>query len=104
MQSMSTDPSREAKNYYEFGPFRLDVAERRLRRGAEEVPLADKSFEVLVGLLERRGRRVSKDELLKRVWPDTFVDENQLASNVSILRKALGDGPKAQRYIQTIPK
>ncbi|HEV2861036.1 MAG TPA: winged helix-turn-helix domain-containing protein [Pyrinomonadaceae bacterium] len=92
------------RRIYEFGPFRLDVTERRLRRGPEVKPLADKSFEVLVALLERRGSLISKDELMERVWPDAVVEENQLASNISLLRKALGDDAKAQRYIQTVPK
>ena len=90
------------KRWYEFGPFRLAPEEGQLRRGAEEVPLAQKSFKVLLLLLENGGRVVDKAELMEKVWPDTFVDENRLADNISTLRKALGDDPKSPRYIKTV--
>ena len=90
--------------FYEFGPFRVDVREGLLRRGGEPVSLTPKAFETLVVLLENRGRLVSKDALLKRVWPDTFVEDSNLTFNISTLRKALGQGSQSERYIETVPR
>ena len=89
---------------YEFGPFRLDTAERRLLRDGEPVPLTPKAFETLVVLVERSGHLVEKDELMKTLWPDSFVEESNLTNNVWALRKTLGQGQNGQRYIETIPK
>src|SRR5215471_4770698 len=91
------------KHFYEFGPFRLDTAERLLLRDGQHVPLTPKAFETLIILVENSGRVIEKDELLKKVWPDTFVEEVNLAKNVSYLRKILGNEEAAQ-YIETIPK
>ena len=100
---MDTDVSRPAHSYYEFGPFRLVPREGQLWRGAEEVPLTQKSFKVLLLLLENGGHVLDKAELVEKVWPDAYVEENRLADNISTLRKALGDDPKAPRYIKTVP-
>lgn len=89
---------------YEFGPFRLDPAERMLLRGAEAVPLTPKAFDVLLALVKEPGRLLEKESLLKTVWPDSFVEENNLADNVSRLRRALGDGQNGLRFIETVPK
>jgi Tol biopolymer transport system component/DNA-binding winged helix-turn-helix (wHTH) protein len=91
------------KHFYEFGPFRLDPADRLLLRDGHHVPLTPKAFETLLILVENSGRVIDKDELLKKVWPDTFVEEVNLAKNVSYLRKILG-GEEAAQYIETIPK
>src|SRR5262249_38798569 len=91
------------KDFYECGPFRLDTAERLLLRDGQHIPLTPKAFETLLTLVENYGRVIDKDELLKKVWPDTFVEEVNLAKNVSYLRKILG-GEEAARYIETIPK
>lgn len=91
------------KHLYEFGPFRLDPAERLLLRNGQHVPLTPKAFETLLILVENCGHVINKDELLKKVWPDTFVEEVNLAKNVSYLRKILG-GEQAAQYIETIPK
>ncbi|MGH9852468.1 MAG: winged helix-turn-helix domain-containing protein, partial [Blastocatellia bacterium] len=96
--------SQQTVRIYEFGPFRLDAAEHLLLRGGEAVPLTPKAFDLLLALVERHGHLLEKDELLKKVWPDTFVEEANLASNISQLRKALGDGENGQRYIETMPK
>src|SRR5215510_12278133 len=96
--------SHQPKNLYEFGPFRLDATERLLLRDGEAVPLTPKAFDLLLALVERHGRLLEKEELLKKVWPDTFVEESNLSSNISLLRKALGDGENGQRYIETVPK
>jgi serine/threonine-protein kinase len=88
---------------YAFGPFRLDPKERLLIRGDQPVPLTPKAFDVLVYLLERHGRLVEKQALMAALWPDAVVEETNLASNVSAVRKALGDGQEGEQYIQTIP-
>ncbi len=92
------------KRLFEFGPFRLDEEERQLRREGKIVPLTPKAFDLLVALLERPGHLLGKDELIKVVWPDSFVEENNLTDNISRLRKALGDGGEVQKFIETIPK
>ena len=89
--------------YYRFGPFVLDPASRLLLREEQPVPITTKVFETLVVLVENRGRVMTKDELLLRLWPDTTVEEANLAQNISTLRKALEDNPKDHRYIATIP-
>src|SRR5215510_1357351 len=92
--------NRTKQRIWEFGPFRLDETERLLLRAGEPVGLTPKVFDTLVALLERSGRLVEKDELMARLWPDTFVDEGALTLNISDLRKTLGE----ERYIETIPK
>ncbi len=89
---------------YQFGEFLIDVEEGGLWRQGERVPLTPKAFDVLAVLVEQPGRVVSKDELLQKVWPDTFVEESNLAYNVFALRKALGDTAGGARYIETFPK
>ena len=84
---------------YRFGPFIFDARERLLTRDGENVPLTPKASDTLAVLLERPGRLVSKDELLERVWPGTFVEESTLAQNISTLRKAVGAGA-----IETLPR
>ena len=89
---------------YQFGPFRLDVAERRLLRDGEPIPLRLKVFDTLRVLVENAGRLVTKEELLQAVWPDTAVEENNLNHNVSILRKVLGEKAIGQALIETVPR
>src|SRR5215471_14874811 len=96
--------SLQTKHIYEFGPFRLDEAEHLLLRDGNAVPLTPKAFDLLLTLVEGHGHLLEKEELLKKVWPDTFVEEANLASNISQLRKALGDGENGHRYIETAPK
>jgi Tol biopolymer transport system component/DNA-binding winged helix-turn-helix (wHTH) protein len=95
---------RRQQYLYEFGPYRLDTTERLLLRDGERVALTPKVFETLVALVERRGHLVEKDELMKTVWPDSFVEEANLTNNVSALRKILGTGQNGQDYIETVPK
>jgi len=92
------------KGLYEFGAFRLDAAERLLSRGNETVPLAPKTFDLLLALVDQPGRLLERETLLKAVWPDTFVEDNNLADNISRLRKALGEGENGQKFIETVPK
>jgi TolB-like protein/Tfp pilus assembly protein PilF len=90
--------------FYEFGPFRLSPEQRLFERSGELVPLAPKVFDTLVELVEKRGQVVRKLELLKKIWPDSFVEEGSLAQNVSLLRRVLGETDDGQPYIQTVPK
>lgn len=95
---------RSANLLYEFGPFRLDPAERLLLRDGRAVPLTPKVFDILVLLIENGGRLLEKDELMRRVWPDSFVEEGNLTFNISVLRKALGEGHGHHPYIETVPR
>ncbi|HXG68778.1 MAG TPA: winged helix-turn-helix domain-containing protein, partial [Blastocatellia bacterium] len=101
---MPTVTSKPTKQIYEFGPFRLDAAERLLLRDGRPVPLPPKVFDTLVVLVENSGRLVEKDELLAKLWPDTFVEEATIARNISDLRKALGEAPGGHKYIKTVPR
>src|SRR5262245_13699484 len=94
----------QTNHFYEFGPFRLDLAERLLLRDGEIVPLTPKAFELLLELVEHHGRLLGKDEIIKAIWSDTFVEEGNLSWYVSQLRKALGDGENGLHYIETMPK
>ena len=91
-------------NLYEFGPFRLDLQEQRLLSEGKPVPLTPKSFELLRVLVENPGRLLPKDELLKLVWPDSYVEEGNLSHHVFALRKALGDEKLSAQYIETVPR
>ena len=86
------------KSLYEFGDFSLDPQQRSLRRKGELVSLTPKAFDTLLVLLRSGGKVVTKDELMRTVWPDSFVEESNLTQTVFMLRKALGDSPE-QRYI-----
>ncbi|HUP19043.1 MAG TPA: transcriptional regulator, partial [Gemmatimonadota bacterium] len=89
---------------YMFGPFELEVAEGRLLRDGEPVPLRPKVFDTLVALVERAGRLVEKDDLVGQLWPDAVVEEGNLATCVSALRRALGDSRADATYIETVSK
>ncbi|HKR27609.1 MAG TPA: winged helix-turn-helix domain-containing protein [Acidobacteriaceae bacterium] len=93
--------SREKPRLYEFGPFRLDPAERILLRGHEIVPLTQKAFDTLHLLVRNSGHLLEKDELIRELWPDTFVEEGSLSNNIFLLRKALGEDPS---FIETVPR
>lgn len=89
---------------FEFGPFRMDPAERRLLRDGQPVPLTPKAFDALLIFVENSNRLLGKDELIAKLWPDSFVEESNLAQNVSTLRRALGEQPDGRQYIETVPK
>jgi DNA-binding winged helix-turn-helix (wHTH) protein/tetratricopeptide (TPR) repeat protein len=89
---------------FEFGPFRLDAAKRVLWREGLIVPLPPKALDLLVALVDQQGDVVTKDDLMKRVWPNTFVEEANLSVNVSALRKALGAQPDGRPYIETVSR
>jgi DNA-binding winged helix-turn-helix (wHTH) protein/predicted esterase len=91
------------RRFYEFGPFQLDANCRVLFRGSAQVPLPPKVAETLAILVQNAGQVVSKEELLRRVWPNTFIEEGSLTRTISILRKALDDG-NGQEFIATLSK
>ena len=97
--------SNNGKDLYEFGPFRLDPAQRILSRDDRPILLQPKAFETLLVLVRNSDRVVMKEELLNAVWADTFVQESNLTQNIFVLRKALGDdnGDARRRYIVTVP-
>src|SRR6478735_5860969 len=95
--------STSAKAFYEFGPFRIDMERYLLLRAGEPISLSPKVFETLLFLVQNRGRIGKKDEIISNVWPDTFVEESNLAQNIFLLRKALGEEKNEHRYIVTIP-
>jgi DNA-binding winged helix-turn-helix (wHTH) protein/Tol biopolymer transport system component len=94
----------ETKDLYEFGSFRADARRKTLNRNGQPVPLPAKAFDVLYALLQRPGQTVLKDELMKEVWPDTFVEEGNLTQMVSLLRKALGETDGGLSLIVTVPR
>ena len=89
---------------YEFGAYCLDAQSQMLFREGDHVALPPKVTELLVALVQAAGRVLTREELLQRLWPDTIVEEGSLTSHISLLRKALGEDPKAQDFIETLPK
>lgn len=87
---------------YTFGPFLLNPRERLLQRSGLPVHLTPKAFEILLALVENEGRLMGKEELIERVWPDSFVEEGSLAVNISVLRRALGERQSGQKYIENV--
>jgi DNA-binding winged helix-turn-helix (wHTH) protein/TolB-like protein/Flp pilus assembly protein TadD len=91
---------RQKSGYlYEFGPFVLDTAQHLLSRQGDPVPLTPKTYDMLLVLVENNGRMLTKDELMKALWPNSFVEESNLTQQISVIRRALGE----PRYIVTIP-
>ena len=96
--------SQQARRLYEFGSFRIDTANRLLFRDGKPIPLKPKVVETLLVLIENRGRVVEKEELIRELWPDSFVEEGNLTQNIYVLRKALETDEDAEPYIETIPR
>lgn len=96
--------AKPANPLYEFGPFRLDPAERQLTRAGQTVSLTPKAFDTLLFFVENQQRLLTKDELIAKIWPDSFVEESNLAQNVSAVRRALGEKAGGGHYIETVPK
>src|SRR5271165_1903085 len=96
--------SKEVRHLYEFGPFVLDPGERLLRHGVARMELPPRAFDTLLVLVENSGRLLEKDALMRTVWRDTVVEENNLSQVVYLVRKALRDGEDGARYIETVPK
>lgn len=89
---------------FEFGPFQLDLNDRLLTRAGEVISLRPKATEILIRLVMNAGQLIKKEQLLKEVWPDTFVEESNLSQTIFTLRKALGDDRSEPRYIETVPR
>jgi DNA-binding winged helix-turn-helix (wHTH) protein len=96
-----TEPNRER---FQFDAFRLDAAEHLLLRDGEPVPLEPKVFETLLVLIRHDRRLVGKEELMRAVWPDSFVEDSNLTRNISVLRRALSPNDGVPQYIETVPK
>src|SRR5580704_5549427 len=98
-----TSKSMQPEGIYEFGEFRIEALARTLRRGEEIVTLNRRAFDVLLYFVQNPGRVLTRDELLKNAWPDTYVDENSLAQSISVLRRALDEKPGDNNYVVTLP-
>lgn len=92
------------RRIYQFDDFRVDSGQFLLARNGHSTAITPTVFRILIGLLERAGEVVPKDDLMKLVWPDSFVEESNLNRNISTLRKALDEKPSDHKYIETIPK
>ena len=97
----SADP--KTPQLYEFGPFRLDPEKELLLREDESVAIAPKAFQILLVLIRHNKQVVTKDDLMKAIWPDTFVEDANVSRNIFLLRKALGESPQDHHYIVTVP-
>lgn len=102
--SSQTELSKPPKRFYEFGPFRLDPIEHLLLRDGKPVSLTPKAFETLLTLVENSGHVLNRNRLLDEIWPNTFVEESTVAQNIFTLRKALGERPGGEQYIETVPR
>ena len=96
--------SKDQKRLIVFGPFEIDREDGLLFCDGGHVPLPPKVFQTLLVLVESRGRLMPKDELMKAIWPDTFVEEHNLTLNIHALRKVLNRGSAPERYIETVPR
>ena len=92
----------QERRFFEFGPFRIDPAERVLWRAGESIALTSKLFDILLLLVQNHGRVIEKERLMNEIWPGAFVEEGNLTQNISVLRKALKDD--GHQYIQTVPR
>jgi DNA-binding winged helix-turn-helix (wHTH) protein/tetratricopeptide (TPR) repeat protein len=101
--SMAAGADPRSRLLYEFGPFRLDADKELLLREDETVPIAPKAFQILLVLIRHNKQVVTKDDLMKTIWPDTFVEEANLSRNIFLLRKALGESPQDHQYVVTVP-
>src|SRR5688572_18473697 len=95
---------KEHNDTFTFGPFLVDAKERVLLRGSNPVPLTPKVFATLLALVENAGHIVEKEELMKVLWPDSYVEEGNLAQNIFKLRQVLGKNRLGKPYIETVPR
>src|ERR1700685_3858673 len=95
--------SMKAEGTFQFGKFQVDALARTLRRKEEIVTLNRRAFDVLLYFVQNPGKVLTRDELLKNVWAEAFVDENSLAQSISVLRRALDEKPGDNSYIVTLP-
>jgi DNA-binding winged helix-turn-helix (wHTH) protein len=92
-----------ARNFYEFDSYQVDARRRLLFHEGRPVHVTPKAFEILLGLVRSGGRVISKDELMTTIWPNCFVEEGNLAQNIFLLRRVLGERKNEHKYIITIP-
>ncbi|HEY6186108.1 MAG TPA: winged helix-turn-helix domain-containing protein [Pyrinomonadaceae bacterium] len=95
---------KQEEHIYEFGAFRLNVKAKLFLKENKPVPLNPKTFELLAMLVQRSGHLIEKEELLRELWPDSFVEESNLTQNIYLLRKALGEDANGDAYIKTVPR
>src|ERR1700677_623263 len=95
--------NKPGKELYEFGPFQVNPEKEIIMRPGDPVQLPPKTFQILLVLVRHSNELVSKEDLMKTVWPDTFVEEANLSRNIFMLRKALGERPQDHRYVVTVP-
>jgi eukaryotic-like serine/threonine-protein kinase len=100
---MTKSTDRTSTQLYKFGPFRVDPDKELLLHENQTVPIAPKAFQVLLVLVRHNKQVVTKDDLMKAIWPDTFVEETNLTRNIFLLRKALGESKQDRQYIVTVP-
>src|SRR5579864_2504762 len=98
----SLQGTRKAQ-FYEFRPFLLDTIQHALLKEGRPVALTPKTYDTLLVLVQNSGRMLSKEELMKALWPDSFVEESNLTQQVSMIRRALGESPGDPRYVVTVP-
>jgi non-specific serine/threonine protein kinase len=96
--------NKRAKRVYEFGRFRIDAEERLFFCDGERQKLTSKAFDTLIVFIENQGRLLAKEELMSKVWPDSFVEDNNLAQCISLLRRVLGEDAEGNKYIETVPR
>ena len=101
-RSSLSSMSLKTEGIFQFGEFRVDALARTLRREAEVITLNCRAFDVLLYFVQNSGKVLTRDELLKNVWPDTFVDEHSLEQSISVLRRALDEKRGDNRYIVTL--
>jgi eukaryotic-like serine/threonine-protein kinase len=101
---MRAENSPLEKRVYEFGNFRLNTLERVIESAGHPLSITPKALDLLIVLIENRGRIVEKEDLMKKIWPGTFVEDNNLAFNISVLRKIFGESGASPYYIETVPK
>jgi len=95
---------QQPKELYEFGPFRLDPSEHLLLANGKPVPLPPKAFDTLTTLIRHNGHLLEKEQIMKAVWPNTFVEEANVSQNIALLRKALSEHANGDVFIETVPK
>ncbi len=96
--------SRQPKRFYVFDGFRIDIAERVLLFETRVLSLTPKAFDTLLVLVENNGHMLTKEELMERIWPDAFVEENNLVQHISAIRKALSEAGSNRKFIETVPR
>src|SRR6478752_5785941 len=104
LHSYERTMDQQTQPFYEFLGFQLDVGQRVLIRDGNLIALTPKAFDVLLFLIQNRGRVLEKDELMRAIWPESFVEEGNLSQNIFVLRKILDDHQNGDSVIQTIPR